>query len=400
MNITRALQILVVPLLVSIYVGCSPVNFAKDDEYRKCQDSGKNCVSQNGKDYFENTINIAGGLVDILIVNDNSASMSFEQTQLSARLSGFIQKLETQQANYRIAVTTTDISSGANPARSINQNGALQDGKLIPFPNGAYYLTNVSGTLAQKNAWFKEVIERKETATCESFIRNNYGKAGYESAYPTYCPSGDERGIYAANLVIKNNPNNFIRKDAHLAIIILADEDERSQLYWYNQKNPGTYPGYDLETLDQPQSILDNVRANFGGGKLVSFHSIITTSTAYNLGGTTKTCKEIQDNQIIVNGVSAVKGSYGLLYKQASDMTQGVVGDVCAADYTSQLGQISTNILNRIQSVALMCENPSDLSVTVSQPGVSYSVYGKEVRFSTQLSPGAVVKLKYSCRTL
>jgi hypothetical protein len=388
-------------MLVCIYVGCSPVNFAKDEEAHKCQDSGISCISSNGKDYFDITKKVDGGLVDILIVNDNSASMSFEQSQLSARLAGFIQNLEAQQADYRIAVTTTDISSGINPPRTVNKNGALQDGKLIQFSNGSYYLTNASGTLAQKNAWFKEVIERRETLDCETFIRNNYGKAGYESAYAANCPSGDERGIYAANLVVKNNPNSFIRANAHLAVIVLADEDERSQLYWYNQQSPGSYPGYDLESLDQPQTLASNLRAAFGGAKVLSVHSIITTATTYNVGGVTKTCKDIQGSQIVVNGMSVVSGSYGNLYKQASDMTQGVIGDICSGDYTTQLGQISTNILNRVNSVSLACSAPADLVVTITgQPGVTYSVSGREVKFSAKLNAGTSVRVVYSCTTL
>lgn len=391
MNISRALKFLAVPVLVSIYVGCSPVNFAKDEEANRCQNSGKNCITIDGRDYFDETVSAAGGLVDVLIVNDNSASMSFEQTQLATRLSGFIQNLENQSANYRIAVTTTDISSGNNPARAINKNGALQDGRLIQFPNGEYFLTNASGTIAQKNAWFQQTIQRPETASCETFIKNNYGKAGYDAAYSTNCPSGDERGIYAANMVVKNNPNSFIRKDAHLAIIILADEDERSQLYWYNQQTPGSYPGYDLESFDQPATLMSNVRAAFGGGKLLSVHSMITLD---------ENCKRIQGSQLVVNGMATVSGSYGLIYKQASDMTRGVVGDICSTDYTSKLGEISTNILNRINSVALACSSPKDLVVTISNPGVTYSVSGSEVKFNAQLPPGTVVKLKYSCETL
>jgi len=392
MNISRALKFLAVPALVSIYIGCSPVNFARDEELNKCQNSGKNCITENGKDYFDETISIAGGLVDILIVDDNSASMSFEQTQLAARLSGFIQNLENQHADYRIAITTTDISSSGNPARAINQNGALQDGRLIQFPNGAYFLTSSSGTLAEKDTWFKQTLQRPETATCETYIRSTYGKSGYDANYAANCPSGDERGIYAANLVIKNNPNSFIRSNAHLAVIVLSDEDERSQLYWYNQKNPGSYPGYDLESFDQPQTLLSNLRSAYGGGKALSVHSIITTSDA---------CKATQGNQIVVNGASVVSGSFGLIYNQASQMTQGIVGDICASDYTSQLGQISTNILNRINSATLACASPTDLSVViVGQSGVTYTVSGTLVKFSTQLAPGTTVKLKYSCDTL
>lgn len=388
MNISRALKFLAVPTLVSIYVGCSPVNFSKDEELNKCQNSGKNCLTLNGKDYFDETISVAGGLVDILIVNDNSASMSPEQTQLAARLSGFIQNLDAQHADYRIAITTTDISNSNNPARAINQNGALQDGHLIPFGNGSYYLTPDSGSLTQKDAWFKAALQRPETASCETFIKNNYGKSGYDAAYSTNCPSGDERGIYAANLVIKNNPNTFIRSNSHLAVIVLADEDERSALYL----SPSMYPGYSLEPMDQPQTLLSNLRSIYGGGKLLSVHSIITASDQ---------CKAIQSNQMIINGQATVYGSIGETYKQASQMTQGVIGDICATDYTTQLGQISTNILNRINSVTLACANPVDLSVSiVGQPGVTYSVAGNLVKFSTQLAPGTTVKLKYTCDAL
>ncbi|MGZ7109608.1 MAG: hypothetical protein ACXVHW_11600, partial [Methanobacterium sp.] len=270
MNISRAVKIIIVPALISIYVGCSSVNFAKDEELNKCQNSGLNCISQNGKDYFDETVTVDGGLVDILIVDDNSASMSFEQSQLAIRFSGFIQNLENQKADYRIAITTTDISSNSNPPRLVNQNNALQDGHLIRFPNGSYFIDSTSGTLAQKEDWFKKTIQRKETLDCESFIRANYGRSDYDNLYSANCPSGDERGIYAANLVVKNNPNNFIRPRSHLAIIILSDEDERSQLYWYNRQNPMTYPGFDLESLDQPQMLLSNVRATYGAGKVLS----------------------------------------------------------------------------------------------------------------------------------
>jgi len=386
MTLSRALKILTLPALLSIYVGCSPVNFAKDNEVNYCQNFGQNCITQNGRDYFDYTVTAAGGLVDILIVDDNSASMSFEQTHLADRLSGFVQNLENQHADYRIAITTTDISASANnPPRAINQNGALQDGNLIQFPNGEYFLTNNSGTIDQKDQWFKSTVQRPETATCESFIRSHYGQSGYDAGYLANCPSGDERGVYAANLVVKNNPNGFIRSNAHLAIIFLSDEDERSQAYYYNT------PGFELDNLDQPATLVSNVSSLYPG-KLLSAHSIITTTQA---------CLNTQNSQMVINGVSVVSGSYGLIYNQASTSTQGIVGDICASDYTGQLGQISTNILNRISSLSLACNNPSDLVVSISgQSGVTYSVSGKELKFNVQLSPGTAVELKYSCETL
>jgi hypothetical protein len=383
MEFGRALKILIAPALVAIYVGCSPVNFAKDGEVNKCQNFGQNCLVQNGKDYFEYSVTAAGGLVDILIVDDNSASMSFEQARLAPRLSNFIQNLESQKADYRIAVTTTDISSPTNSPRAVNQNGALQDGKLIKFPNGEYFLTSSSGTLAQKDDWFKQTISRPETIACETFIKSNYGKSGYTSSYDANCPSGDEKGVYAANLVVKNNPNSFIRKDAHLAIIFLADEDEAVT---YGTNGAAVYH---LEDMDQPDVLINNVNQIYGASKLFSAHSIVTATEA---------CYAEQNSQMASYGI---RGSYGWNYARVSQKTQGYIGDICASDYTSQLGQISTNILNKINSLPLACENPTDLVVTISgQSGVTHTVSGSELKFSAQITPGATVSIKYTCETL
>ena len=382
MNLKRAFKFLSTPALVAIYVGCSPVSFEKDDQMNRCQNFGQNCVSANGNDSFDYTITAAGGTVDILIVDDNSASMSFEQARLADRLSNFIQNLETQNADYRIAVITTDVATIANPPRPINLNGALQNGRLIQFPNGEYFLTNISGTISQKDAWFKEIIARKETISCENYIRNTFGKTSYLSSYDANCPSGDERGIFAANLVVKNNPNSFIRKNSHLAIIFLSDEDEAVT---YNRSG---IPTYHLEEMDQPDALISNVSQVFGGSKLLSVHSLITA---------TDSCFKEQNAQMLDYGI---RGSYGWNYARASQKTQGYIGDICNADYTSQLGQISTNILNRLDSAPLACEAPTDLVVAISSPGITYTISAKEIKFSTQLPPGTTVNLKYSCQTL
>ena len=110
-----------------------------------------------------------------------------------------------------------------------------------------------------------------------------------------------------------------------------------------------------------------------------------------------ESCFAEQNNQMAAYGV---RGSYGWNYARLSQKTQGYIGDICAGDYTSQLGQISTNILNKINSVPLACENPSDLVVSISAANITYTVSGRELKFSAQLPPGSTVSLKYSCETL
>lgn len=364
--------------LVGLYVGCSPVKFSLDDS--KCKDSG--CVVVDGKYSFEYSATAGYGKVDILIVNDNSASMSFEQARLAPRFQNFIADLDSKKIDYRIAMTTTDVAgSGA--------------GSLIPFKSGVNYLTN---QMSDRYTLFYSTIQRPETLACEKFIanwiRNNGGNresinsSAYSSAYAQNCPSGDERGVYAANLVVNNNPSSFIRSDAHLAVIFLADEDERSGLYG-NQ-------GYYLDQMDQPSYLISNVKSKLGEDKYnsLSVHAIVVKDNA---------CLNQQNSQTL-DGYSVttgmVTGSIGNVYLAFTNQGWGNAADICSSDYTTQLGQIRTKITERIKDIVLNCSNPTDLVVTVSGSPVSHYMDGKTLKFNQYLTPGTSVSLSYKCESL
>lgn len=384
---------------VGSYTACSGVRFSKQVDV---QQFGNACQQQSdSKVYCEGTEFVSGGKVDVLIVNDNSASMSYEQARLATRLNNFIGLLDGKSMDYRIAVTTTDTSSTANPARPVNQNGALQDGKLIAFPFGGKYVTQKDGDLSQRSNWFNTVINRKETLDCENFILNwvNSGKSVESSDYSTQylekCPSTDERGIYAANLVLRNNPDSFLRPEADLAVIFLSDEDVRSNLYYYN------YPGYELDEMDKASTLISNIKTLFPG-KAFGVHAIIVKSAA---------CLAQQNAQ--TQGI--VSGSYGLEYHSAVQQAKAamnqmgfpasvtdkmVSGDICASDYTSQLNQIFDNINGQVKdSIALGCENPTDLVLTLSTSDatITHSVVGKTLKFNKKLPVGTSVSYRYSC---
>lgn len=366
---------------------CSAVKFSTKSD---CG-SDSNCISQQGFDVYEGTEVIGGGKVDILFVNDNSASMSFEQSRLSQRLSQFVSQFDQRLIDYRMAVTTSDISSSQNSPRSINQNSALQDGRLIKFSNGAAYLTKDSGNASQREAMFNQVINRPETAACENFISTwiRDGKSretsAYSQAYTANCPSTDERGIYAANLVVKNNSDLFIRPESDLHVVFLADEDVRSQLYWNNT------PGYALEDYDKGDRLLPNIKSIYPQ-KTVGLHAIIIKDA---------NCLTQQGNQL--SGV--VSGSYGWEYFKVTQSTtpQGVAGDICASDYSGQLQSIFNNIQGQIvDKIALKCEGSrleiENVTISSSDPSISYSVVGSEVRFSKKLPVGSSVYYKYKCQ--
>jgi hypothetical protein len=395
-------------LVASYWVACAPKKFEKDADANKCQNFNQVCVTSNGRDFFDYTVSSTGGLVDILFVDDNSGSMSFEQAHMAEKFSSFLSQLGARSVDYRIGIITTDVSSGAttsitddgsssslyNNARSINQNGALQDGNLIKFSNGASFLTP---STSDKETLFSQTIQRPETKQCEEFLEQYPRSQPPMDGIRANCPSGDERGIFAANLFFDKNPSSFIRPNAHLAIVILADEDVRSGLYSVTSS-----ADYKLEPNDEPSTLVSKVRSAYSG-KTLSIHSIIVKPGD-------QSCLNIQSRQMgpaYINPSQGVTlnqmfGSEGYKYAEATQLTNGILGDICANDYGSQLSNIGANIVDRISDISLACSSLSDLQVTVAPPqaGTTWTVNGSNIHFSQALNPGTQVKLKYSCPAL
>lgn len=402
-------------LIFTGLVACAPAMFDKP------LDCGEGCtrVVERGVRQIVYQSKVTGGVVDILFVNDNSGSMSSEQNQIAARFSTFLSTLDSQAIDYRIAITTTDVSDGSNPPRSINQNGALQDGNLIKFGNGAYFLEN---TTANKQALFDAAIRRNETAQCENYLNTiSVGGNADPVAYKANCPSADERGIYAASMTVDKNPSGFLRgAQAHFAIVFLADEDERSNQY-------DKVLNFRLSPKDLPQNLIENARARLPG-KSLSMHSIIvrpgtlknglSASTAadriakvvredgsfdsankptalFNTGDSS--CLQAQGNQ-----TNNVGGSYGYLYALAARMTNGVEGNICANDYGSQLQAIGTNLGTRGREITLACANPTILELRyASQAGTPAGSVVENVFKIAESEPiGTEVYLKIECPDL
>lgn len=406
----RRYKILFGFLIIGYWGACAPKNFAKDTEANKCQNFSEVCTASGGRDYFEYTKTANGGLVDILFVGDNSGSMSFEQANMADRFNSFLSGLDARFVNYRIGITTTDVSSAAtsatnddlttsalyNEARSINQNGSLMDGNLVPIKNtsGSTVASFITSSMGDREQLFKTNIKRSETLQCENFLKQYPSTQPPAQGLHDNCPNGDERGIFAANLFVAKNPASFIRPNAHLAIVFLADEDERSGLYT-NSANTV----YQLETKDLPETLVGSVKSLYPD-KGLSIHSIIVKPGD-------SSCLAKQSNQMGPNGTfgitkNAVLGSYGAKYAQATQLTGGVLGDICANDYGSQLSNISAAIVDRISDITLACSDPDDLTVELAPPQahISWTVTGSRLVFSESLPAGVQVKLKYSCQTL
>lgn len=414
-----ALTYILAFLALAYYVGCAKKNFNIDQTQvdSVCAQSN-GCVKENGILKYNYSTKTTGGQVDILFVNDNSGSMSFEQKSMAQRFGNFISTLEAANLDYRIAITTTDISTSENGPRAINQNGALQDGRLIKFSDGTSFLTPTSGgSMNARVQMFAQAIQRPETLQCETFLNNNPNEVQGSANYMANCPSGDERGIFAANLVVQNNPNSFLREKGSLALVILADEDVRSSNY-------DRIARYTLSANDLPATLMAQVQTKFPD-KTFAAHSIIVRpgglsvtvsrmnevyafimddpepltmgykhSNYFSTSGSDSACLTAQGNQM-----AGASGSYGYVYAVLTRATGGIEGNVCAADYGSQLSTISSTIVNKLDEVALRCSPVNDLQVNVvpAVNGLTHSVVGSNLKFSQPLPPATQLDLSYSC---
>lgn len=396
----------VLAVMMAYFGACAPVEF----ETVPYEPGGQVVTRCEGDACFYDiteTRTIEDGKVDILIVNDNSGSMSPEQRKMGEAFSGFLAGLGG--LDYRIAMTTTDVASPAgtspsSPAYIPEVNGGvLQNGRLIEFAPGLRVLDRNTPGL---QSLFNQAIVRQETLDCES--------SGY-----TNCPAGIEQGIYAAGLTVRDHSAQLIRPNASFAVILLSDEDERGvspyntaytalnssdRSFWDTyfpfrlgaNGQPGLFANMTGEyTMRDPNRFVADFKAKFPD-KALAWHSMIVRPGD-------QTCLDMQNGQ---NNNPAMKGAFGAAYSKLSQVTGGIVGNICASNYTSQLRDIGSTISNQLTQITFRCRPVNDQYVLTingepAQVGVATANFQAEpmvLRFNQPLPASSQVELKYTCR--
>ena len=136
--------------------------------------------------------------IDILWVIDNSGSMRPYQARLQNSFQSFINRFQSLNYDFRMAVTTTDAYVGGS-------NAQWQIGKLPPSGSG------ISG---------HRVITSTTPNLADAFLKNvDVGIQG----------GGHERPLQSLRKALQLNDNaDFHREGSFLAIIILTDENDSS----------------------------------------------------------------------------------------------------------------------------------------------------------------------------
>lgn len=276
--------------------------------------------------------------VDILIVIDNSGSMEYEQKSMASRTSKFLEVLNG--LDYQIAITTTD-------PRDIT----LGDGRFVQLTGGSagQYIIDSKMDQATAQRLLSNTLQRPETG------------------------SGSEQPIYATTRVVERaiagpttTYGKFFRTGAQFATLVISDEDESAN----GVKNDAN-------------NLLKLINTSFGGNKSFSWHSIITRPDD-------KAC------------LSSQGYSYGYRLFDFSKLTGGIVGDVCATDYSAQVQGIAQGIRNTLKTMTLTCTPVVDAfhNIVVLKDGVEYSasrtLNGLNIQFDSMLPTGNY-EVMYTC---
>lgn len=131
--------------------------------------------------------------VDILWVVDNSGSMRDEQEALAYNFETFIHNFITKDVDFRMAITTTDARNG-------------HKGKVVGSPK------QLNSEEAKKN---------------EHVFINHFKKKIMVGTRG----SGREKGLETSDALLHSDhvrAENFLRKDAYLAIVYVSDEEDQS----------------------------------------------------------------------------------------------------------------------------------------------------------------------------
>jgi hypothetical protein len=354
-------------------VACAKVNFSSNND--PCI-GNKNCTSILGANVYDYSVSMSTQPIDVLFVIDNSASMSPIQSSIGQKFPSLFSTLN--QYDFHVGVTTTDISdSSLNPARAVNQSGALQDGKLIGLSDGSSFITSGS---SNPQSLFATAITRPETLACEQYIQANCPMGCTNAAaYHAACPSEDTRAIDAAFMTLSTDQTGFMRSNAPLAVVIVSNADERASGGTAVNSQPLTQNDLPSALIAQAQTL----------NKPLSVYSVVIQPGD-------SACLAQQQYS------STLFGWYANQYQSLSQQTGGAVSSICSTDFSANLTSIGQGVAQSMQSITLKCE-PINNTVTVTYPGspaqtLTTSGADKTVlQLPTALTVGQSVRVKYSC---
>lgn len=302
---------------------------------------------------------------DVIINVDNSYSMADIQTNMAGRISNLINKLNTLDS-YRISVITTDWYN------SLPAHASYIDGQFIKFSNNTYCLTK---GVANASSILGNAVSREE-----SLLQETSGNGYERGIYTTY-------RAFERSKVAGSPEANCLRQNVAKHVILISDENEAL----YQEDHVTDQPVLSLPLTNGAKSNGDNLisfASNTYGSSAFTFHSIIINP--FSAEG---------EQCLAQKQAFSPNSKYGTDYAKLSKKTKGIIGSVCAADYSTQLGAIGDSILAAEKTFGLDCtpkEVTGVLRLSNSQSYSDYSMSGNNIKFVSS-TPNDTYRVTYSC---
>ena len=243
--------------------------------------------------------------VDILVVVDNSCSMSPYQANLARNFNEFITYFDDANVDYHIGIATTTVEL-PEPVDVCTQ--AVID----QIPAGGYLV--------------EDTVITNETADADQVFANLVSVGT--------CGNGAERGLESALLAVTeplaSSVNaGFLRDEASLSLIFVSDEEDAS-----------------------PRPTADYVNA-FYEVKGYTDRDVVNASAL------------VVEDLDACSGLLALESTEGTRYLDVADQTGGIVGSICEEDFSDIVTELSLNA-SRLNDTFVLSEEPAASTLQVS----------------------------------
>lgn len=275
---------------------------------------------------FKQTAVFIPSKIDILWVIDNSGSMETSQTNLTNSFQSFINRFQSQNFDFHMAVTTTEAYRYQFGATTQNiKQVTLRDGRVStssepnPVTSGVRVMTNQTQNLT-------DVFR----------INATQGING----------DGDERAFesFRQALLYPSNMAEFRRDEAFLAVIIVSDEED------FSTSQSGINESYNNSNLYSVDRYVDFLKDYTGGGNFsVNTISVIDESCRQTLS-------------------TSFPRKLSPRLKELATKTGGLSKSLCA-NFGDTLSSISDSII-QLSAVFKLGREPVVESIVVKVDGV------------------------------
>jgi len=295
--------------------------------------------------------------IDILWVIDNSNSMCEEQDALTTNFDAFISGLAGINADFHIAVVTTDMS--VNPGRFVERPGPVgidcADAEPLDCPNSTGPVLRSSAYTAADETL--DEITLREDFRCIATVGTVSGEAGFERGLDAMATALSDDLLDTVN-------SGFRRPEAWLAIFFLTDENDCSH-GGFLSLTQNAQCEWERDRLTQVETFINGGRAIDGtdDGNRVLVAGII---------GPDNGARPVEPEEQQPSCSNEERGTAFAGYRYSEFIgafgDRGVEADICHDDFDVALDQIARVIRANLATKCLRrapptCEDSLDCSV-------------------------------------